>query len=95
MCQADNGLSFIETSALDSSNVELAFQRILTGNNHATNKAMCALLIMMDPLYLLLEIYRIVSNKALESSGEQIKPTAGETISVSQQQNEQKQGGCC
>lgn len=29
---ADNGLSFIETSALDSSNVELAFQRILTGN---------------------------------------------------------------
>ncbi|KNE69447.1 small GTP-binding protein domain [Allomyces macrogynus ATCC 38327] len=27
---ADNGLSFIETSALDSSNVELAFQRILT-----------------------------------------------------------------
>lgn len=48
-----------------------------------------------DPLYLLLEIYRIVSNKALESSGEQIKPTAGETISVSQQQNEQKQGGCC
>lgn len=41
------------------------------------------------------EIYRIVSNKALESSAEQIKPTAGETISVSQQQNEQKQGGCC
>jgi hypothetical protein len=29
--QAENGLSFIETSALDSSNVELAFQRILTG----------------------------------------------------------------
>ncbi|RUP44305.1 secretion related GTPase, partial [Jimgerdemannia flammicorona] len=27
---AENGLSFIETSALDSSNVELAFQRILT-----------------------------------------------------------------
>ncbi|KAJ3348339.1 small GTP-binding protein domain [Allomyces macrogynus ATCC 38327] len=26
----DNGLSFIETSALDASNVELAFQRILT-----------------------------------------------------------------
>lgn len=28
---AENGLSFIETSALDSSNVELSFQRILTG----------------------------------------------------------------
>ncbi|KAI9224924.1 ras family-domain-containing protein [Blastocladiella britannica] len=27
---ADNGLSFIETSALDSTNVELAFQKILT-----------------------------------------------------------------
>jgi len=29
---AENGLSFIETSALDASNVELSFQRILTGN---------------------------------------------------------------
>lgn len=28
---ADNNLSFIETSALDASNVELAFQNILTG----------------------------------------------------------------
>ena len=27
----DNNLSFIETSALDASNVELAFQNILTG----------------------------------------------------------------
>lgn len=26
-----NGLSFIETSALDSTNVDLAFQNILTG----------------------------------------------------------------
>lgn len=29
----DNNLSFIETSALDASNVELAFQNILTGTN--------------------------------------------------------------
>ena len=29
---AENKLSFIETSALESSNVELAFQKILTGN---------------------------------------------------------------
>lgn len=29
-CLAENSLSFIETSALDSSNVELAFQQILT-----------------------------------------------------------------
>ncbi|KAG0044964.1 hypothetical protein BGZ83_009754 [Gryganskiella cystojenkinii] len=54
----ENGLSFIETSALDSSNVELSFQRILT------------------------EIYRIVSNKALENSGDGIRPTGGETINV-------------
>lgn len=27
----ENNLSFIETSALDASNVELAFQNILTG----------------------------------------------------------------
>lgn len=30
----ENHLSFIETSALDASNVELAFQNILTGTNH-------------------------------------------------------------
>lgn len=29
----ENHLSFIETSALDASNVELAFQNILTGKN--------------------------------------------------------------
>lgn len=28
---AENGLSFIETSALDATNVELSFQKILTG----------------------------------------------------------------
>jgi hypothetical protein len=31
---AENGLSFIETSALDASNVESAFQTILTGVFH-------------------------------------------------------------
>jgi len=30
---SENNLSFIETSALDASNVELAFQNILTGTN--------------------------------------------------------------
>lgn len=30
---AENGLSFIETSALDATNVELSFQRILTGRS--------------------------------------------------------------
>lgn len=31
-----NGLSFIETSALDSTNVEAAFQTILTGESSNT-----------------------------------------------------------
>ena len=31
-----NNLSFIETSALDSTNVETAFQNILTGKCHLT-----------------------------------------------------------
>ncbi|KAG0216257.1 Ras- protein Rab-11A [Mortierella sp. GBA30] len=69
---AENGLSFIETSALDSSNVELSFQRILT------------------------EIYRIVSNKALESNGDGIRPTGGETINVSPNSGDASAaGGCC
>ncbi|KAI8993435.1 rab11 protein [Pilobolus umbonatus] len=69
---SENGLSFIETSALDATNVELSFQRILT------------------------EIYRIVSNKALETSNNSIKPTGGQTILVSQSPEDQKpSGGCC
>ncbi|KAF9144623.1 Ras- protein Rab-11A [Mortierella sp. GBA39] len=68
---AENGLSFIETSALDSSNVELSFQRILT------------------------EIYRIVSNKALESNGEVIRPTGGETINVSPNSGDAAAAGKC
>jgi Ras-related protein Rab-11A len=44
---------------------------------------------------LLVEIYRIVSNKALESSNNAIKPTGGQTILVSQTPDEQKQGGGC
>ncbi|KAG0948918.1 hypothetical protein G6F30_002474 [Rhizopus arrhizus] len=69
---SENGLSFIETSALDATNVELSFQRILT------------------------EIHRIVSNKALETSNNAIKPTGGQTILVSQSPDEPKpSGGCC
>lgn len=41
------------------------------------------------------EIYRIVSNKALESSNDVIRPTGGETIVVSQSSDDQKQGGKC
>ncbi|KAH9813251.1 ras family-domain-containing protein [Melampsora americana] len=48
---AENNLSFIETSAMDASNVES-------------------------------DIYRIVSSKALESSGDSVGPTSGSTITV-------------
>jgi len=70
---SENGLSFIETSALDASNVESAFQNILT------------------------EIYRIVSNKALESADNAIKPTGGESISIQPSDNSAtvKEKNCC
>jgi len=71
---SENGLSFIETSALDASNVESAFQNILT------------------------EIYRIVSNKALESADNPIKPTGGESISIQPSADASattKSGNCC
>ncbi|KAJ3190393.1 hypothetical protein HDU85_000689 [Gaertneriomyces sp. JEL0708] len=71
----ENNLSFIETSALDATNVELAFQKILT------------------------EIYRIVSNKALESESSQpAGPGAGQTITVAPTESGagvKKAGGCC
>jgi len=71
---AENSLSFIETSALDASNVELAFQNILT------------------------EIYRIVSNKALENKGGDVaRPSPGETIQVtlSSDDTTKASGKCC
>lgn len=68
----ENGLSFIETSALDATNVEAAFQTILT------------------------DIYRIVSSKQLESSADHIRPTGGESITVSPSQDTKSaQGGKC
>jgi len=70
---AENNLSFIETSALDASNVESAFQSILT------------------------DIYRIMSIKSLEQSSEPIKPSTGDTITVSASvdPNIKQSSGCC
>ncbi|KAF8263409.1 GTPase [Lactarius quietus] len=70
---AENGLSFIETSALDASNVESAFQTILT------------------------DIYRIVSSKALEQSADPIKPSTGDTLTVSPSIDASAKAGtgCC
>jgi len=42
------------------------------------------------------EIYRIVSNKALEANPTSIKPTGGETITVAPTgSNTPAKGGCC
>ncbi|KAG8946484.1 Ras- protein Rab-11A [Tulasnella sp. 424] len=69
---AENGLSFIETSALDASNLDAAFQNILH------------------------EIYRNVSNKALESSQDPIKPMTSQSITVtpSVDNSANAKGGC-
>ena len=66
---AENGLSFIETSALDASNVEVAFQNILTGKSCPCNSHQTFCL-TQD----VLDIYRIVSSKSLESSTSNIEP---------------------
>jgi Ras-related protein Rab-11A len=67
-----HNLAFIETSALDASGVDTAFQRILT------------------------EIYRLMSrrNMQAEEAANQPQLTAGQTISL-QDNNSKKSGGCC
>jgi Ras-related protein Rab-11A len=76
-------LSFIETSALDASNVELAFQNILTGID---------VLERSD-----LEIYRIVSQKALDQQGDAgARPGAGTSIQIQPTESDvNKKNGCC
>ena len=89
---AENGLHFIETSALDASNVELAFQKILTGKNHLSQTNI-QILMWTFPL----EIYRIVSNKAMEEGPNTNKVNKGETIKItpSDSKDQQAKGGCC
>ncbi|KAJ2077605.1 Rab GTPase ypt31 [Coemansia sp. RSA 988] len=70
---AENGLFFIETSALDASNVEKSFTQILE------------------------EIYRIVSNKAIESSQDNAQlGTGAQPIIVPDSNDYTKMtSGCC
>jgi hypothetical protein len=82
---AENGLSFIETSALDASNVELAFQNILTGISIFWNGLT------------VLEIYRIVSSKALDQQGDPSRGVgAGDPIKIGHTTTEpDKKNNCC
>ncbi|CCJ31257.1 unnamed protein product, partial [Pneumocystis jirovecii] len=68
-----NGLSFIETSALDSTNVDCAFQDILKS------------------------VYQSISMRTLDSSETVARPTDGQTIVVTQSQQEQGKmsSKCC
>lgn len=110
---AENNLSFIETSALDASNVEQAFQNILTGKHrdlYTACRPEAKLLTTQFTVWIprhacritgtfaQTEIYRIVSNKALQSSDDVIKPSGGETITVQPSADDggqTKKNGCC
>lgn len=84
---SQNGLSFIETSALDASNVELAFQNELTGElvkEAGSLGSWCKLQgCWADDTA---EIYRIVSSKALDQGEPQHAPGQGQGIRKASQQ---------
>ncbi|ELW62390.1 Ras-related protein Rab-11A [Tupaia chinensis] len=68
-----NGLSFIETSALDSTNVEAAFQTILTEKNGLSfieTSALDSTNVEAAFQTILTEIYRIVSQKQMSDRRE-------------------------
>ena len=91
---AENELSFIETSALDASNVESAFQNILTGM-YPSKHPLRYLTNHTSPLSI--EIYRIVSSRSLDSSADIIKPSGGAPILVAPTADDggAKQGSKC
>ncbi|KAL8668929.1 MAG: hypothetical protein Q9224_007766 [Gallowayella concinna] len=88
---SENNLSFIETSALDASNVELAFQNILTGRHYHLN------LWAMKKLNSFAEIYRIVSSKALDNGEAGQNPNLErKVLEISKSADTEKpQGKCC
>jgi len=90
-----NGLSFIETSALDSTNVETAFQNILTGMSKiGNNKTNYNLFIFV---FLFAEIYRIVSQKQIRDppEGDVIRPSNVEPIDVKPTVTADVRKQCC
>lgn len=84
----ENSLSFIETSALDASNVEVAFQTILTGKP------------LLSPFDRQLngasDIYKIVSSKTLEGGDTVAAPSKGQTLDLKPSEDTaQKSSKCC
>lgn len=88
-----NGLSFIETSALDSTNVETAFQNILTGE-FLSGSLVGQLTENFD---FVLEIYRIVSQKQIRDppEGDVIRPSNVEPIDVKPTVTSEVRKQCC
>lgn len=96
MVIGENNLSFIETSALDASNVELAFQNILTGKcDFASMSALYQGFFWLTK-NLFAEIFRIVSSKALES-GDSSANQLGDrkVVEITKTPDSEKKPGCC
>jgi hypothetical protein len=97
---AENNLSFIETSALDANNVEVAFHNILKG---AFQRCLTPAELLSDAdvtvvfQFCDVEIYGIVSSKALEASNDVVRPAGGENITVSPTADDggAKKSNCC
>lgn len=88
-----NDLRFIETSALEASNVEQAFSQILTS---ASSSAFPYFTESLNE-FLLSGIFKIVAQKQLENTDEDREYKAQQTkkLDVSVPPTEGKQGGCC
>lgn len=89
---SENNLSFIETSALDASNVEMAFQNILTGRSIPGPSHFSVDLLIVT----ITAIYRIVSSKTLEGGDAQNPIRAGQNIELKPSvEAAEKKAGCC
>ena len=94
-----NTLSFIETSALDSTNVETAFHNILTGKwpFFTLRVPMRRAGSFLNVSALIAEIYRIVSQKQLPDNSVGGDAPSGRTITIPTTQTDNSNGKkpCC
>jgi len=92
-----NTLSFIETSALDSTNVETAFHNILTGFARYYLVVNFFMLVAKFVFNNFSEIYRIVSQKQLPDNSVGGDAPSGRTITIptTQTDNSNSKKPCC